>query len=38
MLVSVTFNTRDDQNIDRIDREHRFSAAARVYSISLGNY
>src|SRR5262249_42903193 len=25
---------RDDQNIDRIDREHRFSAAARVYSIS----
>ena len=29
---------RDDQNIDRIDREHRFSAAARVYSISLCNY
>jgi hypothetical protein len=29
---------RDDQNIDRIDREHRFRAAARVYSISLGNY
>src|SRR5262249_6205586 len=29
---------RDDQNIDRIDREHRFGAAARIYSISLGNY
>jgi hypothetical protein len=23
---------------DRIDRKHRFSAAAPVYSISLGNY